>query len=48
VPTVLDFTGGLLIVVLFSAAVVTAVYGVLSLGRALDQPPSRNKRDKPA
>ena len=40
---VLDLTGGLLIVVLFSAAVVSAVSGVLSLGRALHEEPTQEK-----
>jgi len=44
----LDFVGGLLIVVLFSAAVVSAVSGVLSLGRALHEPLTLKKSDEPA
>jgi hypothetical protein len=46
--TVVDVTDGLLIVVLFSAAVVSAVSGVLSLGRALHEPPTRTQGDEPA
>jgi len=34
---IFDFTAGILIVVLFSAAVVSAVFGVLSLSRALQE-----------
>jgi len=45
---VLDFAGGLLIVVLFSAAVVSAVYGVVSLGRALHEPLIQGRGDEPA
>jgi hypothetical protein len=45
---VLDFAGGLLIVVLFSASIVSAVYGVVSLGRALHEPLTQRSSDEPA
>jgi hypothetical protein len=45
---VLDVAGGLLVVVLFSAAVVSAVYGVVSLGRSSHEPPTQGRGDDPA
>jgi hypothetical protein len=46
--TALDFAGGLLIVLLFSAAVVSAVVGVLALSRALHEPLVPPKSDETA
>ena len=46
--TALDVSCGLLIVLLFSAAVVSAVVGVLALSRALHEPLVRRKSDESA
>jgi hypothetical protein len=45
---VVDFSAGILIVILFSAAVVSAVSGVLSLSRALHGPIARVENDESA
>jgi len=45
---ILDIAGGLLIVVLFSTAVVSAVFGVVSLGRALHEPLTQGRGDESA